>query len=151
MLDSDTGTVYHLGDQKTVFDQAFGTGTSNNATGQVIYLNGSLVVSFDESGSATRIEADCGTNRFSFCGFDFSKSLSDVKGRYKLIQATGIDAYHAYYSPEGDRLDVEDAIRLQAYIEHTLFVTTKDRPTTGLKAGDYMFYNIEQRTGYPQP
>ena len=151
MLDSDTDTVYHLGDQKAVFDQAFGAGTSNDATGQVIYLDGALVVSFDENDNATRIQADGRAARFSFFKFDFSKTLDDVEKRYEVNRSTGFDAYHAYYSPDGKSLEIPDAIRLQNYTEHDLFVTTKDRPTTDLKAGDYMFYAIEQRTGYPQP
>lgn len=151
MLDSGTGVIYHLGDQKAVFDQAFGRGTTNDATGQVIYLSGSLVVNFDENDSAARIQADGSAARFSFFGFDFSKKLEDVEKRYEAHRSAGFDAYHAYYSKEGKSLEIHDAILLQDYTEHTLFVTTKDRPDTGLKAGDYMFYSIERRTGYPQP
>ena len=101
--------------------------------------------------SAARIQADGSAARFSFFGFDFSKKLEDVEKRYEAHQLSDFDTYRAYYSKEGKSLEIHDAIQLQDYTEHTLFVSTKDRPDTGLKAGDYMFYVIERRTGYPQP
>lgn len=149
MLDNDTGTVYHLGDPKDVFDQAFGRGVTDGD--ETKYLSKALIVEYDAEGRAVRIQADGGSNRFSFLGFDFAKSLADVKGRYELTSSTGFDSYTKCYSPEGDQITGAEAFRLPEYIEHVLLVRSTDQAATGLKAGDFVYYSVETRQGYAAP
>lgn len=151
VLDNDTGAVYHLGDQKAVFDEAFGSSVYNEYTHAMDYLSKMLSVEFDEDGSAVRIEVDGGTNRFSFYGFDFSKSLADIKGRYKETVMAGSNAYSTYFSVDGKALDQKDAYLQERFIVHSLHVRTTDQEITGLKAGDYVFYSIEYRDGLSLP
>lgn len=149
MLDNDTGAVYHLGDPEDVFDSAFGRGVADGDSTK--YLSKALTVEYDAEGRAVRIQADGGTNRFSFLGFDFSKSLADVKGRYELTSSTGFDCYSMCYSTDGGQLTAAEAFRLPEYVEHVLLVRSTDQAAMGLKAGDFVYYSIETRQGYAAP
>ena len=151
MLDNDTGKVYSLGDSKEVFDQAFGSSVYNEYTHAMDYLSKMLSVEFDEANNATRIEVSGGTNRFSFYGFDFSKSLADIKGRYKETVMAGSNAYSTYFSVDGKALDLKNAYMQDRFIVHSLHVRTTDQEITGLKAGDYVFYSVEYREGLSLP
>lgn len=147
VLDNDTGKVYSLGNSKEVFDQAFGSSEYNDITEEWEYLSKMLCVAFDEENKAVRIKVDSKTNRFSFNNFDFSKPMSDINGRYSEYKMSGVTAYNLYFSQDGKVIELSDAVYMENYIAHTLFVYNEDDEILGRKKGAYEFYYIELREG----
>ena len=139
MLDTDTGKIYSLGDERAIFDEAFGyMGIKEKADDNnvVDYLGGVLRVTFDD-GKAVELRADGPSTRFEFYQFTFSTEISDIEGRYnKDDYPAGYIFYNRYYDENG-----KDTNRVNAAYEHTLMV--RDGDMLDMKDGDYVHYFIE--------
>lgn len=145
ILDTETGTVYSLGDSRDVFDAAFYDPSSGiepfvdgeSGNEDVAYfasdMSTVLEVSFKD-GKAVVIHC---SNRFKSSDFDYSMALEDVKGTFSLDRSSiaELDTYAQYYDVDGNTVEKSNSA-----FEHFVLVCNSDYGP--YKSGDYVGFTL---------
>lgn len=145
ILDTETGTVYSLGDSRDVFDAAFYDPSSGiepfvdgeSGNEDVAYfasdMSTVLEVSFKD-GKAVVIHC---SNRFKSSDFDYSMALEDVKGTFSLDSSSvaELDTYAQYYDVDGNTVEKGNSA-----FEHFVLVCKSDYGP--YKSGDYVGFTL---------
>jgi len=120
VMDTDTNTVYSLGDKKEKFDKAFGIAESvqSDYSEEIFssdYLDGYLKIECNSDDNVISMSVKSGTNRFKFKDLNFSMQEEDFATRFEKNGTSGFIFYTKYYSDTGKDA-TEDAATYSATV-----------------------------------